>query len=66
MTSRLTRNAAECRSCGAVIESKHRHDFVVHECGAGKVWFFVDGGLAYSRGGGSMDQMIDRSEYEEV
>lgn len=43
----LIRNAARCKKCLTVIESKHRHDFVRCECGS----IFVDGGLAYCRGG---------------
>lgn len=36
--SKIKRNAIQCKYCGIVIESKHRHDFVVHECTrAGKI-----------------------------
>ena len=28
----IIRNSAKCVHCGTEIESKHRHDFVVHYC----------------------------------
>lgn len=41
-----------CLECGDVIESKHRHDFVLCSCGNA----FVDGGSDYLRYGAySMD-----------
>jgi hypothetical protein len=43
----IIRNAARCRKCGDVIESKHRHDFQACRCGA----IFVDGGRDYLRYG---------------
>ena len=43
----ILRNAARCRKCGDVIESKYRHDFQACKCGA----IFVDGGHVYLRGG---------------
>jgi hypothetical protein len=56
----IIRNAAECRLCGDVIESKHGHDWV--ECGCGEI--FVDGGHAYiRRGAKDMANIIDRSEF---
>ena len=71
---KLTRNAAECVSCGRVLESKHRHDYRTHECKhAPGVWFMVDGGLDYVRRGWGgegkskhpQDHYIERSEYAE-
>lgn len=55
----LTRNAARCRKCGTVIESKHVHDFVSCECGA----IFIDGGLEYMRYGGDYSNFEDLSEW---
>ena len=55
----LTRNASQCRKCGDLIVSKHRHDFVTCKCGA----ISVDGGLNYSRRTGNPEDMIDMSEY---
>lgn len=77
MTERITRNAAQCNGCGAVIESIHRHDYQVHECTQEyrkmsgtiirKYWFAVDGGLAYIRRGFNQpDDYTELSEYEEV
>lgn len=63
MSKKLIRNAARCKKCLTVIESKHRHDFVRCECGS----IFVDGGLDYSRGGwpgGNIEDWIeDLCEY---
>lgn len=43
-----------CLKCGDVIESKHRHDFVMCSCRS----CFVDGGNDYSRMGGNFDDMV--------
>jgi len=56
----LLRNAAQCRKCGDVIESRHRHDFVRCSCGA----IFVDGGRDYARAGGEPADFIDLCEWE--
>lgn len=61
--SQLIRNAARCKKCNTVIESRHRHDFVRCECGG----IFLDGGLDYRRGGWTggnpNDWIEDLSEY---
>jgi hypothetical protein len=60
---RLIRNAAKCRHCGTIIESKHRHDFVTHHCtrpDGVKTWFAVDGGFAY------LKRVGDRIDWEEA
>lgn len=56
-------NKCQCRKCGDIIESKHRHDFVSCRCGA----IFTDGGNAcIRRGATDFDDIIDMSEtYEE-
>lgn len=56
-------NKCQCRKCGDVIESKHRHDMVWCKCGA----IFTDGGKSYiRRGAPSLDDIIDLSEtYQE-
>lgn len=57
----ITRNAAQCAKCKAVIESKHRHDFQSCECGA----IFVDGGTDYLRFGWKDDgDFINLSQEE--
>jgi len=57
----IVRNAAECRLCGDVVESRHRHDYVACKCGE----IFVDGGHAYlRRGAKDLTNIIDRSETE--
>lgn len=62
---KLTRNAARCKKCNTVIESKHRHDFVRCLCGS----IFIDGGLEYNRGGwpgGELNEWVeDLCEYTE-
>ena len=57
---RIIRNAARCRRCGDVIESKHRHNFVLCKCNA----IFVDGGLEYIRAGGEPDCLESLAEEE--
>lgn len=57
----ILKNAARCKECGAVIESKHRHDFVWHVCN--KAEFFLDGGKEYIRYGGDMDKIELLTEY---
>ena len=48
MLNNIIRNAARCRKCGSVIESKHSFDRVQCSCGA----IFVDGGHEFVRQGG--------------
>lgn len=54
------RNAIRCTFCGAVIESKHRHDYQLHTCqkmqedwerreGLDRAIIAVDGGKDYKR-----------------
>lgn len=60
---RLLRNAARCRKCGDVIESKWRHNFVSCTCGT----IFVDGGLVYQRFGYDVPESFeDLSEWEKT
>lgn len=54
----LKRNAIQCKKCGHVIESKHRHDFRWCPC----MTVAVDGGLAYLRRAGNLDAYIELSE----
>lgn len=57
------RNIAECRQCGDIIESVHRHDFVECKCGA----IFTDGGRDYRRRGAKdLNDIIDHSEVTPV
>jgi hypothetical protein len=58
---RIIKNAIECKLCGDVIESEFRHDFRSCKCGA----VYVDGGKDYMRRGGNIENMIDRSIFEE-
>jgi hypothetical protein len=58
----VIRNRAQCRLCGDVIESAHRHDFVSCSCGE----ISVDGGTAYlRRAARDFSNLIDLSETEE-
>jgi tRNA(Ile2) C34 agmatinyltransferase TiaS len=56
-------NKAQCKLCGDVIESVHRHDFVRCKCGE----IAVDGGKAYlKRSAKSLSNIVEMSEtYEE-
>ena len=56
--AKITRNAAKCKECGDVIESKSVHDWVSCGCGA----IFVDGGREYLRRGGDLDAIEELSE----
>ena len=42
----LTKNSVKCLVCNTILESKHRHDFVVCSCPNQTV---CDGGLEYQR-----------------
>lgn len=56
-------NKAQCKLCGDIIESKHRHDFVWCKCGE----IAVDGGKYYAkRCANSLSNIIELSEYETV
>lgn len=60
--SKLKRNAAQCKKCNDIIESKFRHDF--RQCKCGNI--FVDGGLDYRRCGWKKeDSIIDLSGYDD-
>lgn len=63
---KLKRNAMKCLTCGAVVESKFRHDFQPCLCPEGSgTEIFVDGGLDYQRCGfGRKAIYVDKSEYE--
>jgi hypothetical protein len=51
-------NRAQCRLCGDIIESVHRHDFKWCKCGE----IYVDGGKAYiRRGANNLDNIIELS-----
>ena len=58
---RLIRNAARCKRCGDIVESRHRHDFRPCKCGA----VTVDGGLDYLRRCGDIADIEDLSEYSD-
>lgn len=57
---KLTRNAAQCKLCEEIIESKHVHDYVSCKCGN----VSVDGGLEYIRRAfkGDPNTFVDLSE----
>lgn len=52
--TKLIQNAIECHTCGVIIVSTHRHDFVQCLCGNA-----VDGGLDYIRRIGDLENMTD-------
>jgi DNA-directed RNA polymerase subunit N (RpoN/RPB10) len=53
----IIQNAVNCLSCGDLIVSKHRHDFVTCTCGA----VSVDGGQEYLRRVGDFANAVDLS-----
>jgi hypothetical protein len=53
----IVQNAVNCLSCGDLIVSKHRHDFVTCTCGA----VSVDGGQEYLRRVGDFANSVDLS-----
>lgn len=55
--SEIKRNRARCRKCKDVIESLHRHHFVICKCGE----IFVDGGKEYLRRGGDFRYLQEMS-----
>lgn len=57
----IIKNAARCKHCGDVIESKYRHDYVTCSCGKTA----VDGGHDYLRRGFVPISDDDRG-YEEL
>lgn len=60
---KIKRNAARCRLCRDVIESKFRHDFVECCCGA----IFVDGGTDYlRRGAKDLNNIEDLSDVSDI
>lgn len=66
---KIIRNAARCKNCGQVIESKSTHDWVCCKCfheSNGETGIFVDGGLAYLRRGGHpeyFEELIETRPY---
>ena len=52
----LTKNSVKCLMCNTILESKHRHDFVMCPC---PNQTFTDGGLSYNRVGGKDLRLID-------
>ena len=56
-----TINKARCKSCGTIVESKHRHDWVKCFCfnprNASSRGFFLDGGKDYIRFGGNFSDI---------
>ena len=40
-----------CDTCGAIIQSKHRHDWVRCDCPTEDTHIFIDGGADYTRYG---------------
>lgn len=59
---KIIRNRCQCVKCEDIIESTHVHDFVYCKCGN----IFTDGGTAYIRRGGFMEDIIPLDEYEET
>lgn len=62
-------NRAQCKHCGEIIESTHRHDFVQCSCCEDEEYphgIFVDGGQCYLRRGWRKEsEFIELSEFED-
>ena len=58
--TKIVRNAARCRRCDTIVESRHVHDFAMCKCGA----IFVDGGTCYARAGGNPEDFESLLEVE--
>ncbi|EEQ59242.1 hypothetical protein CBFG_02952 [Clostridiales bacterium 1_7_47FAA] len=59
---KIIKNCIQCKTCGEVIESKFRHDFVSCSCGRCS----VDGGMEYlRRAAETMDEFVEMSQFEE-
>jgi len=57
-------NIAVCKQCGEILQSKHRHDYVVCACPNQSM---ADGGLDYKRRGGvDMSLVIDCDSIKEA
>ena len=52
----LTKNSVKCLICNTILESKHRHDFVMYPC---PNQTFTDGGLSYNKVGGKDLSLIE-------
>lgn len=57
----IIRNSARCKKCQEEVISRHRYDFVTCKCGA----LSVDGGLAYLKRCGNMEDREETSIIEE-
>ena len=57
MKKALIQNELECKKCGDIIYSAHRHDFKYCKCGL----VAVDGGMSYIRRVGNVKDFVDRS-----
>jgi hypothetical protein len=58
---KIIKNAIKCRLCGEIIESKHVHNFVGHNCTDDESkGIAADGGLQYLR------RVGDRKYWEDV
>lgn len=65
---KLVENKARCKNCNTVIKSFHKHDFVVCKCFTRSVnnkGIFLDGGTAYIRVGGNLNNYVDLSVWED-
>ena len=58
MTEQIILNRIQCKNCGEVLTSYHRHDYKT--CGCENATM-VDGGTAYQRYGGKDLDLVDRS-----
>ena len=55
--TQIIQNELECKKCGDIINSRHRHDFKFCKCGS----IAVDGGMNYLRRVGNVTDFVERS-----
>ena len=60
MDKKIIRNAAQCRKCKDIVESKDTNDLKRCLCGS----IGVDGGLEYIKRIGNLDEVIELSKFE--
>ncbi len=59
---KIKRNAAQCKKCGDIIESKKRVGGVKCSCGS----LIIEGGKFYIKRSANPEDYVEMSEYEEV
>ncbi len=59
---RIVKNAAQCKKCGDILESKKRVGAVKCSCGS----LIIEGGKHYLKRNAAPEDYVEMTEYEEV